>query len=172
MPEIAIKERDHRGLFKIINQFRGAQRDKLKELVLEHDVKSPEDLIYFPDSKLRSKACGKIFVLRLKKALIESGCQYDDETAEDLSRKIEENRVLLSEPLIKLRFEVLQRDGFRCQYCGRNPQTDPTVELQVDHKHPQSKGGQTDKENLITSCRECNIGKSDALLSGRETNER
>lgn len=171
MPEIAIG-RDHVGLFKIINQFRGAQRDRIKELILEYDIKSPEDLIYFPESKLRSKACGKVFVLRLKKSLIELGFQYDDETAEDLSRKIEENRVLISEPLTKLRFEVMQRDGFRCQYCGRNPQTDPTVELQVDHKHPQSKGGQTSKENLITACRECNVGKSDTLLSWGEINER
>jgi len=62
----------------------------------------------------------------------------------------------------KLRFEIFKRDNFTCFYCGRKA---PAVVLQVDHKIPKSKGGKTAKENLITSCFECNIGKSDNLLN-------
>jgi len=64
----------------------------------------------------------------------------------------------------KLRYEVLRRDGFTCQYCGRKP---PEVELEVDHIDPVSAGGPDEVSNLITSCKDCNRGKgADALFSG------
>ncbi|HQY30830.1 MAG TPA: HNH endonuclease, partial [Thermomicrobiales bacterium] len=56
----------------------------------------------------------------------------------------------------KLRFEVFQRDGFTCQYCGRKP---PEVTLHVDHKVPVAKGGSNHSDNLVSSCVECNLGK-------------
>jgi 5-methylcytosine-specific restriction endonuclease McrA len=61
--------------------------------------------------------------------------------------------------LRKRRTELLiaQGRGFTCQYCGRSA---PDVELQVDHVHPQSLGGATVLENLVTACVECNVGKS------------
>ena len=55
-----------------------------------------------------------------------------------------------------LRFKILKRDNFRCQYCGRKA---PKVELEVDHILPRSKGGLTLPSNLITSCIDCNRGK-------------
>lgn len=55
-----------------------------------------------------------------------------------------------------LRFDIFNRDAFTCQYCGRLP---PTVMLQVDHIIAVSKGGTNDRENLVTSCAECNGGK-------------
>ena len=55
-----------------------------------------------------------------------------------------------------LRFEVFKRDSFTCQYCGRSA---PEVILQVDHIEPVSKGGKNDILNLMTSCRDCNLGK-------------
>lgn len=60
------------------------------------------------------------------------------------------------------RFQVLSRDKNICQYCGRQP---PEVELEVDHIQPVSKGGIDEVSNLITSCRDCNRGKSDKELS-------
>lgn len=62
----------------------------------------------------------------------------------------------------KLRFEVFKRDSFTCQYCGRKA---PDVILHVDHVVPESDGGPTTLLNLITSCRDCNLGKSDRHLS-------
>lgn len=64
----------------------------------------------------------------------------------------------------RVRFEIFKRDGFTCQYCGQRP---PEVVLEVDHIHPQSKGGTDDMLNLITACSACNNGKRAELLSDR-----
>lgn len=61
----------------------------------------------------------------------------------------------------KARFEVFKRDSFKCQYCGASA---PDVVLEVDHIHPVSKGGKNDTLNLVTSCWDCNRGKSDRKL--------
>lgn len=60
----------------------------------------------------------------------------------------------------RLRFSVLQRDRFTCQYCGRKA---PDVVLHVDHILPKSRGGTDVAENLKTACADCNLGKSDVL---------
>ena len=62
----------------------------------------------------------------------------------------------------KTRFEVFKRDSFTCQYCGKSA---PTVLLEIDHIKPVSKNGDDDITNLITSCFDCNRGKSDRELS-------
>jgi len=56
----------------------------------------------------------------------------------------------------KKRFDVLKRDGFTCQYCGRRT---PDVLLEVDHIIPKSKGGPDTIDNLVTACFDCNRGK-------------
>lgn len=56
----------------------------------------------------------------------------------------------------KLRWEVLKRDKYVCQYCGA---CGPNVELEVDHKIPVSRGGTDDMDNLVTACFKCNRGK-------------
>lgn len=58
----------------------------------------------------------------------------------------------------RLRYEILRRDGFACQLCGRRA---PDVVLHVDHVRPRSQGGATEPENLRAACVECNLGKSD-----------
>lgn len=60
------------------------------------------------------------------------------------------------------RFEVFKRDSFKCVYCG---EAAPRVVLHIDHIQPVSKGGTNDLINLVTSCFECNMGKSNRLLS-------
>lgn len=61
----------------------------------------------------------------------------------------------------RVRFEVFKRDSFKCQYCGKCA---PDVILHVDHIEPVSKGGDNDIMNLITSCAECNSGKSNKTI--------
>lgn len=61
----------------------------------------------------------------------------------------------------RVRFLVLKRDLFRCQYCGV---TAGNAVLEVDHILPISKGGSDDIDNLITSCYNCNHGKSDIIV--------
>lgn len=61
----------------------------------------------------------------------------------------------------KLRFAVLERDGFKCRYCGRSA---PEFQIVVDHVIPFSKGGECVASNLVAACVECNIGKSDRFM--------
>ncbi len=60
-------------------------------------------------------------------------------------------------PSTRTRFEILKRDRFTCQYCGRTP---PEVLLHVDHIVPVKEGGGDDPDNLRTACSECNLGKA------------
>lgn len=64
---------------------------------------------------------------------------------------------------VGLRFDVFMRDGFRCRYCGVS--VDDGAILHADHVIPESKGGPTTMENLVTACIDCNLGKSDKDLS-------
>lgn len=66
-----------------------------------------------------------------------------------------------SRPLA-LRFIIMQRDGFKCRLCGQG--ADEGRKLEVDHKHPASKGGTIGLDNLWTLCFECNRGKGARLL--------
>lgn len=61
----------------------------------------------------------------------------------------------------QVRFEVFKRDLFTCQYCGAKP---PATSLHLDHVHPFSEGGSDDDNNLITACRDCNLGKGSRPL--------
>lgn len=61
-----------------------------------------------------------------------------------------------------LRFEIFQRDNFTCQYCGRSKEHKAV--LVVDHIVPYSDGGKDEYSNLITSCQECNSGKSNKII--------
>ena len=63
---------------------------------------------------------------------------------------------------VRTRFEVFKRDRFTCRYCGQTP---PQVLLEVDHILPRAAGGGDETENLVTSCQDCNRGKSDKLLT-------
>ena len=65
----------------------------------------------------------------------------------------------------KLRFEILERDNFECQFCGSRPGND---KLHVDHFLPYSRGGSHDLENLGAACDKCNNGKSDRTLVPRK----
>lgn len=49
----------------------------------------------------------------------------------------------------RLREQVLQRDGWRCQSCGGKSN------LEVHHKDFRSQGGDDSEENLISLCDLC-----------------
>jgi 5-methylcytosine-specific restriction endonuclease McrA len=54
-----------------------------------------------------------------------------------------------SESYRELHRQVLERDGWRCQFCGRMHQ------LQVHHLKLRSHSGSDVEQNLITLCAEC-----------------
>jgi 5-methylcytosine-specific restriction endonuclease McrA len=59
-------------------------------------------------------------------------------------------------PLRLSRRHVYMRDDYTCQYCGSKP---GVKELNLDHVVPRSRGGRSTWENLVTSCRVCNLRK-------------
>lgn len=53
-----------------------------------------------------------------------------------------------------LRQAVFERDGWKCRYCGSTEQP-----FHADHVYPESRGGATIIENLVTACQACNLKK-------------
>ncbi|MGF1483755.1 MAG: HNH endonuclease [Opitutales bacterium] len=58
------------------------------------------------------------------------------------------------------RYNVFERDGYRCQYCSKvfHPR-----DLNLDHVIPRVHGGRTSWENVVTSCIRCNTRKANRL---------
>jgi hypothetical protein len=151
-------------LMQIVTSMADQDSRRLREIIRRYGVRSPEDLLFItPEEYKQAKGAGKMFFLNMKKVLCEHGIPYDTETEKQILERIE-NGQSKNDALTKMRFEILNRDGFTCQYCGRGPRNGGNVILQIDHIHPEAKGGPWKKENLVTSCRECNGGKSDILL--------
>lgn len=64
-------------------------------------------------------------------------------------------------PAVKLnRREILRRDNFTCQYCGKHTQA-----LTIDHIIPRHLGGQQTWNNVVAACPACNHAKGGRLLS-------
>ena len=55
--------------------------------------------------------------------------------------------------------EILRRDGYRCQYCGREGGN-----LTLDHVVPRHRGGKHCWENLVAACPQCNRRKGGRML--------
>jgi 5-methylcytosine-specific restriction endonuclease McrA len=56
---------------------------------------------------------------------------------------------LAPDTYVALRRQVLERDGWRCQLCGRS------AELQIHHVRFRSRLGNDELNNLITLCVRC-----------------
>jgi len=55
---------------------------------------------------------------------------------------------------------ILKRDSYTCQYCGRNS----GERMTIDHVIPKSLGGRTVWENVASACRMCNLRKGNKRL--------
>ena len=62
---------------------------------------------------------------------------------------------------LPLRYDVLERDGFRCVICGRSAKD--KLKLHVDHIVPICRGGESTMDNMRTLCEECNLGKGSKM---------
>ncbi len=65
-------------------------------------------------------------------------------------------------PRLRLRLSrraMFRRDGYRCQYCGRD-----SAHLTLDHIIPRSRGGKHSWTNLVSACAACNRRKGGKTL--------
>lgn len=87
----------------------------------------------------------------------------DSESLAEAGRR-ERAKARAPRPLIsnRVRFDVLERDGFRCRYCGSGPEEG--VVLVVDHVVPITAGGTSAMDNLVAACQACNAGKAARIL--------
>ena len=64
-------------------------------------------------------------------------------------------------PVSEVKFtrrNIYEHYGYRCCYCGKKF---TTVELNLEHVLPRSRGGQSTWSNIVTSCIPCNLKKRD-----------
>jgi 5-methylcytosine-specific restriction endonuclease McrA len=109
----------------------------------------------------REQAAGRLWAPTAEVATERPNCGPPNRRAE---RRPSQYVPRARDPLrAQLRFRVLERDGFRCRYCGRTA-SEPGVVLHVDHVVPVSAGGATREDNLRTACEECNLGKAARLV--------
>lgn len=58
----------------------------------------------------------------------------------------------------KVRMEVLNRDKLKCRICGKSPDDERFLKLEIHHIKPWQEGGITEPSNLITLCHLCHEG--------------
>ena len=102
---------------------------------------------------------GKVQVLKQSERVIRSGEGLAIKVPAvmkliKLIRTLYVNRVPFSKK------NVIVRDGFKCAYCGNDRER-----LTIDHIIPKSRGGTTDFENCVSSCKPCNNKKGNKMPS-------
>ena len=65
---------------------------------------------------------------------------------------------------------ILERDHFRCQYCGLDGESnfENSLIMTVDFVVPRAKKGRKSPENLVTACRPCNTIKGRRVFAHLE----
>lgn len=81
--------------------------------------------------------------------------QQQDQALLDQAKESAAKRIRV---MPSMRWQVFQRDNWRCVACGKN--ADDHIWLEVDHILPRSKGGKNEISNYQTLCNVCNGGKS------------
>ena len=77
---------------------------------------------------------------------------HDKRRSQDRHRLTQRQRGYATAEYRTNRRLVLQRDGWRCAYCGGPADT-------VDHLVPYSRSGDNAMDNLVAACRSCNSRK-------------
>jgi 5-methylcytosine-specific restriction endonuclease McrA len=65
---------------------------------------------------------------------------------------------------------ILERDQYRCQYCGLDGQSnfENSLIMTVDFVLPRAQKGKKTAENLVTACRPCNTIKGRRVFANLE----
>lgn len=75
------------------------------------------------------------------------------------------SRVTLQEGL-----KILERDDYRCQYCGLDGRAsfENALVMSVDFVVPRARKGKKDPRNLVACCRPCNAIKGKRVYANLE----
>src|SRR5579859_4463918 len=84
----------------------------------------------------------------------------------DLVHRIRRDKPLTSEEGTN----ILQRDRFRCQYCGLDGMArfEDSLIMSVDFVIPRARKGKKDPRNLVAACRPCNLLKGRHVFTNFE----
>ncbi|HTS64748.1 MAG TPA: HNH endonuclease [Candidatus Acidoferrales bacterium] len=65
---------------------------------------------------------------------------------------------------------VLERDHYRCRYCGLDGKSnfENSLIMTVDFVHPRAQKGKKTPDNLVTACRPCNTIKGHRVFHSFE----
>ena len=66
--------------------------------------------------------------------------------------------------------EILERDKYRCQYCGLDglASFENSLVMSVDFVVPRARKGKKDSSNLVAACRPCNLLKGERVFANLE----
>jgi 5-methylcytosine-specific restriction endonuclease McrA len=66
--------------------------------------------------------------------------------------------------------KILERDHYRCQYCGLDGMAsfENSLIMSVDFIWPRARKGKKEPENLVTACRPCNRIKGSRVFASFE----
>ena len=66
--------------------------------------------------------------------------------------------------------KILERDRYRCQYCGLDglASFENSLLMTVDFVVPRARKGKKDAGNLVTACRPCNVVKGQRVFKSVE----
>lgn len=132
---------------------------KLGRIPVRREMKKPLSKYSNNVYRLRYGSWNK--AVMLYKKYVSMGCLIPLHTETKYKKRIENNRRIRSRSVsVYIRYQVLNRDRFRCVKCKRSPATNARVKLEIDHIIPWSKGGETIIDNLQVLCRQCNLKKS------------
>lgn len=63
--------------------------------------------------------------------------------------------------------KILERDDYKCQYCGLDgrAQFENSLVMSVDFIQPRARKGKNHPSNLVASCRPCNVIKGERVFA-------
>jgi len=66
--------------------------------------------------------------------------------------------------------KILERDNYRCQYCGLDGTAsfENALVMQVDFVMPRARKGKKDPRNLVACCRPCNTIKGKRVYASMD----
>lgn len=142
--------------------------NKTQEYCTPECRKASQSNRYFQDKAQITKRCpycgNEYITYKTNKKYCSEQCRHDARL--EIMKRYKEKNVPL---YLRVRFQVFERDKFKCQYCGRG--INDGVKLQIDHVIPRKQNGQNNISNYITACEDCNLGKRDVLLKANNKEE-